>query len=560
MPTGVPKIYKQCKICGKMFLPKSPSNTICFDTHYAHCPICEKLIVWNSTSKVQPCSKECRKELTRRKNQEKYGCDHPMQNKEVQKHHRESMKKSYGVEYPLRSKEIRERAKETNRKKFGCDWALRNSDVREKSKQTMISMYGSQTTLQSEKLRAKVEDTNVKRYGYTNPMQNIDIQNKQRQSCIEKYGVDNPMKVEDIARKSADNRRSQIPMIIEKSKQTWMEHCGVDNPSKSPEVQKKMTDTFMKNLGANRPINNPECRRKMIATMQERFHADWYVQSKEYFENYSHFRISKTNMRFAELINCNGIECEFEFKLGRYSYDLHVPFSNILIEINPTYTHNSIGNHWDKKGKEPDYHQKKTQFAIENGYRCINVWDWDDWYRIIDMLKKPTIHVSAHDCRIYKLHDSVGKRFIDKYDLYGNCRGQVLFLGLVLKGELVQLMSFKKASTRSRYDVQIASMCTKKDYQVHGGSVKLFQFATKGYDLYNIVAYNDLSKFSGKVFQHMNMKLDHINPPQLIWYDEETGKHIADSVKYLYHKTKEDMIRESYLPIYTCGSAVYVYE
>ena len=559
MPTGVPKTYKQCKICGKMFLPKSPSNTICSDTHYAQCPICGKLIIWNTTREIQPCSKECRKEMTRRRNRKKYGCDHPMQNSEVQKHHKESMKKLYGVESPLQSSEIRERAKKTNREKFGYDWALSNPDIRKKSQETMMNIYGGKTTLESSQLKSKVAATNFSRYGCVNAMQNEDVQAKQRQACLETYGVDNPMKLHSIAQKSADSRRPQIPKIIEKSKQTWMKNYGVDNPSKSPEIQNKMTETFMHKLGANRPVNNPICRKKMNNTMQERYHADWYVESEEYIQKYSHFRMSNTNIRFAECMKGRDIQSEFEFRLGRYSYDLHVLDSNILIEINPTYTHNSIGNHWDRNGKEPDYHHKKTAFAMKNGYRCINVWDWDDWYRIIDMLKNPTIQVSAHDCEIYKLNPSVGRRFVEKYDIYGNSRGQVLFLGLVLKGELVQVMSFKKASSRSKYDVQIASMCTKKDYQIHGGFVKLLRFATEYYELYNIVAYNDLSKFSGEVFEHMNMKLDHINPPQLIWYNETTGKHIADSIRYLYHKTKEDMINESYLPIYTCGSSVYVY-
>ena len=203
------------------------------------------------------------------------------------------------------------------------------------------------------------------------------------------------------------------------------------------------------------------------------------------------------------------------------------------------------------------YCKHKRIIANKNRFKYVQMLPWDDVSKI--QIRKPSIQVSAHDCEIYKLNPSVGRRFVEKYDIYGNSRGQVLFLGLVLKGELVQVMSFKKASSRSKYDVQIASMCTKRDYQIYGGFVKLFRFATEYYELYNIVAYNDLSKFSGEIFEHMNMKLDHINPPQLIWYNEDTGKHIADSVKYLYHKTKEDMINESYLPIYTCGSSVYVY-
>ena len=86
MPTGKPTKMKPCAICGDMFLPEKPSSRICSKDHIAKCPICGKEIVWNSTRKVEPCSKECRKEATRRMYQEKYGVDHPMQSKLVQEH------------------------------------------------------------------------------------------------------------------------------------------------------------------------------------------------------------------------------------------------------------------------------------------------------------------------------------------------------------------------------------------------------------------------------------------------------------------------------------------
>ena len=373
-------------------------------------------------------------------------------------------------------------------------------------------------------------------------------QEKIKQTNLGKYGVEYPMQSKEVQ---------------EKAKITNNERYGCDNAGSSSEVIMKRMETNRQRYGDTLPFNRPECYEKQQRTMLKRWGYKSFLATPQFTESHNNGRNSKVNQDFSDRLDKHHIEHTREYRMNIpgstfYIYDFFVPETKTFVEINPTFTHSAIKTA-RSDGLPPEYHHNKTMFALENGCRCINVWDWDDWYRIIDMLKKPKIQVSAHNCRIYKLHPSVGKRFIDKYDLYGNCRGQVLFLGLVLKGELVQVMSFKKASIRSRYDVQIASMCTKKDYQVHGGFVKLFKFATECYELYNIVAYNDLSKFSGQVFQHMNMKLDHVNPPQLMWYNEETDKHIADSVKYLYRKTKEDMIRESYLPIYTCGSSVYVY-
>jgi hypothetical protein len=35
----------------------------------------------------------------------------------------------------------------------------------------------------------------------------------------------------------------------------------------------------------------------------------------------------------------------------------------------------------------PDYHYLKTKNALENGYVCLNVFDWDNLEEIIDLLK-----------------------------------------------------------------------------------------------------------------------------------------------------------------------------
>ena len=556
MPTGTPTKKKKCAICGKLFLPAKPSTRICSEDHYIPCPICEKPMIWNSTSKPKPCSRECSKENTRRNNRIKYGCDHPMQNKEVQQHHKESMLNMYGVESPLQSPEIRSRAIKTNTERFGTDWALGSKEVKVKAEFTMQSRYGGKTTLQSEELLHKVESTNLDRYGVKNPMQNKDIQKKQQHTLLDRYGVENPMQVPEIANKSAEHRRPLIPQILEKSKQTWMKTLCVDNPSKSLEVQQRMTEHFLETLGVNRPINDPECRKKMNDTMQARYHADWYTQSEEYIKKYGYIRISNTNRKFAKLLQDRGVFSEFEFRVGSYIYDLYIPSTNTLIEINPAYTHNTIGNHWNPHGVSPDYHEKKTKSARDNGYNMINVWDSDDWNKIIDIISPPLVRIYARQCKLYKLYPEVGQKFIDAYDIYGNCRGQVLYIGLVYEGNLVQVMSLKKAPARYHHDIQIARLCTKARYQVVGGVSKLLHFAMYGFDLYDMIVYNDLSKFSGHTFEKIGMKLDHINTPQLLWFKE--GKYISDNMKYLYHKTKEDMISESYLPVYNCGTSVYV--
>ena len=79
-------------------MPERSSTKICNDDHYVPCPVCGKQMIWNSRQQPPPCSKKCKAELRKMRCREKYGVDHPMQNKEVQAHHRKSMKDKYGVD------------------------------------------------------------------------------------------------------------------------------------------------------------------------------------------------------------------------------------------------------------------------------------------------------------------------------------------------------------------------------------------------------------------------------------------------------------------------------
>lgn len=155
---------KACAICGEMFTPTCGPNKICPKDHFVKCPICGKERIWNSTLPVEPCSKECKLELRKRHNLEKYGVDHPMKLASVKNKLKETMVERYGAEYPLQAESLRQKAKETNQRKYGVDWTLGNKDVYNKSRATMEAKYGAATTMQSEQLRQAAMETCVRKY------------------------------------------------------------------------------------------------------------------------------------------------------------------------------------------------------------------------------------------------------------------------------------------------------------------------------------------------------------------------------------------------------------
>ena len=255
------------------------------------------------------------------------------------------------------------------------------------------------------------------------------------------------------------------------------------------------------------------------------------------------------------------------FLIENRSYDLIIPDQNVLIEIDPTYAHNSFGNHWDENGLDKYYHRDKTELAEKHGYRCIHVFDWNDIDKIVESLQ-PKTTLYARKCKIFKIKNEVCDEFLKKYHFQGTCRGQLLCLGLVYCDELVEVMTFGKPRYSKKHDVELLRLCTKPEYRVVGGASKLFKFATEYYGLHNIISYCDRSKFSGQVYEQLGMSLIRKTPPQEVWCDGK-NKITANLLRQrgfdqLFHtnygkgtNNNQLMLEHGWLPIYDCGQLVY---
>ena len=436
-------------------------------------------------------------------------------------------------------------------------------------KQTMLERYGGETTLQSKQLSAKMRATNLNKYGCENAMQNKSVQAKAKATNIGRYGYENVMSNPDIAKKSAEVRSLNIDTAMKHIKDAWLAKYGVDNVSKCPEIIDKIATTFLARYGVNCAVRVPEFRQKMIDTMMERYGVPYYTQS----DNYRHspyFRVSKINQRFADKLRDAGILHKSEFSIGLKSYDFVLNTAQTLIEINPTYTHNAIGNHWNTQGLSMYYHRDKTQLAEDNGYRCIHVWDWDDWDKVIDLIA-PKIVLSSEDMSIYRLTPEVTNQFLNENDIHRTCRGQLVSFGLVKDEQVYQVMTFGKPKYDHSYNVQMMRMCTKRGFEITGGFDRLSHFASADYGLSRIIAYCDRSKYTGQEHEQLGMKLARVTPPQLIW-SKGTKKITANLLRahgydQLFGTTHESdqpddqlMLSNGWLPVYDCGQRVYVFD
>lgn len=296
-----------------------------------------------------------------------------------------------------------------------------------------------------------------------------------------------------------------------------------------------------------------------------------YTCLTENCRNKNEQKISNININFAQklnnIIDSNDIELDTIILYDR-CYDVYIKSQNILIEINPTFTHSCLDKFYS--GKDKNYHKDKTQLALANGYRCINVWSWDDEQKIINLFV-PKQKLYARKLQLKEIDKQDANTFIDKYHLQNSCRGNLVSLGLYKDNELVQVMTFGKPRYNKNYQWELLRLCTKTGYYIVGGAEKLFKHFVKTQNPDSILSYCDISKFTGDVYERLGFTLLRQTEPQKIWSknhnyitdnllrqrgaDQLIGTHDGKGTN-----NEEIMIREGWLPIYDCGQKVFVWE
>ena len=317
-------------------------------------------------------------------------------------------------------------------------------------------------------------------------------------------------------------------------------------------------------------IPKEKIAKSLKETFLDKYGVECYWQTPDCKKSFASVH-SSYNDAFANLLEEYNINYEREFSISRYSYDFKV--GNILIEINPFATHNSTWSPFGNAPKDKNYHQDKTKIVIENGYRCINVWDWDNIDKIVSLLL-PKEKIYARKCHIKLIDDvSVVDSFLNIYHLQETCKGQLICLGLYFENKLVQLMTFGKPRYNKNYEYELLRLCSDSNYIIVGGAEKLFKYFISNYFPKSIISYCDNSKFSGDVYYRLGMSLSKYGTPSAHWYSPELNKHITDNLlrqqgfDRLLGKdfgsfgkntdNEELMIFHGFVKIFDCGQSVF---
>lgn len=548
---------KICKFCGKEFIAKCKDTTVCYEPHTVTCKVCGKEFTFKDRTYFHiTCSRKCANILGK-------------QNRELTSLDR------YGVKNAGYTEESQKKIKEHNLEKYGVEWSFQSEDVKDKIRKTNLERYGVENANQSEQIRSKTIKTNLERYGVPNVLsKGSPIWDKINKINLEKYGTTDPgnrpgcieKRIQTNLQKYGAEYYTQTDAYKERVKSTSLERYGVEHFTQSKEYKENMRTSILRKYGVESVLSLDSVKSKISNKCMEDYGVPWYCMTDS-CRNSQGDTISNINKKFAEKLSKSGIKFEFEYAIENKSYDFLLPESNILIEINPTYTHTSENTRMG--GKDLNYHKDKSMLASNNGFRCINIWDWDDVDKVIAMLK-PKLTIYARNCGIKYVDKRDAIEFLNRYHIQNSCKGISIALGLYTDDKLISLMVFGEPRYNNSYEFELLRYCVHPDYIITGGGSKLFKHFIQLYDPQSIISYCDRSKFKGDIYSKLNFKLVSEGQPSKHW--SKYSKHITDNLlrqrgfdqlfgtNYGKGISNESlMLEHGWLPVYDCGQSTYLW-
>ena len=557
MATIAPRI---CKICGKEFIPNSCRQFYCKDLHYRICPICGESYPEPNLDKFKSppttCSIKCRVKKREQTSLQKYGIKVPGNNPTAREKSKQTMQERYGVNYAQESKNIKQKSINTWVNKYGTDNPQKVEAIKNKTVATNIKRYGNTSYLNSQIGKEKIEGIMLEKYGTTTPLKNLNIKQKCARTNIEKYGATNPLSNDEIRQKckntSLERYGTEYPMssdiVKQRVKDTFLRNYGVDNCFKSEIIIKKIHESFFRHYGVNSVMESKEIAEKIRETNIKKYGVPYYIMLPSVAK--SSGRISKINRDIADKLENAGFYIRTEFPINKQSYDIYISQGNMLLEIDPTYTHSVIGNHWNPMGLDKHYHLHKTIQAINNGYRCIHLWDWDCPSKFIKSLTNKNVVYSKKPPELISAEEA--NDFMQQYSLYNITENihHILFVGLRYKTKLMILMGFKLSDPITNTWTLI-SIDQRFQYTIYNGIQTVLDYFIHLCHPHKIIAYADFSKTNGEILENLNFEYNKFILPNRIW---SKGRHaIIDDPTIV----PEAMIADKWLPVYNCGYKVY---
>ena len=291
--------------------------------------------------------------------------------------------------------------------------------------------------------------------------------------------------------------------------------------------------------------------------------------------------VSSNKANFINLLEENNINVELNYQIDDQIYDFKLINKNIVIDLNPSYIHNTtIGPLLNSGHRGPilksEYHLNKSLIASEHGFQCIHVFDWDDYNKIINLfLNKERIR--GRKVELKEISKEQADEFLDKYHIQGHCNGNIINLGLFYNNELIEVTTFGKPRY-SKEEWEWLRLATSDKYQIIGGIGKFWKYFQEHYNPNSIITYIDNSKFGKDNFlNNFDFQLVTYGKPTPHWYNMKTKQHITDNLlrqrgvdqllgtdygkpEICGMNNKEIMVKEGFVKVYDCGQSTWIWK
>ena len=408
-------------------------------------------------------------------------------------------------------------------RKDSCD---KKECIQKKKKEIFNIKYGCDNPFQSDKIKQKIINSNLEKYGVANPTQNEEIRNKQKRTCMAKYGTENPF---------------QSDAIKEKIKQQNLLLYGVENNFQRKDVQEKHKKTICKKYQVNHYSKTDEYKNKVIKTNLERYGVEQTFLSPEiqerikqtniekYGSPFPSHKYGKTQDEMKEWLNDFGFNFSSDYEiLENKEIDLLDKDKKVGIEYCGLYWHNESS----PEPRDHRYHINKYKNCLKKNIQLLTIFE-DEWKFRQDQCKshiKSILGISskkvfARKCEIREISRGESKSLFDSYHIQGSNKLGVVFFGLFFENELCGAMSLGRHSRQidaSRKEITLDRLCFKDNYQIIGGSSKLFTKCldwAKNNEYKKIISFSDNRWSLGNVYLKMGFILEKEYGPDYSYVD-----------------------------------------
>ena len=343
--------------------------------------------------------------------------------------------RKHGVENPLQIDTVKVQMIDTRKARYGSG----HGNV-QKMLNTKIEKYGNksgnvQQMMATKRIlydgsifgdKSKIRQKNMLKYGY--PQGNVKqmLQTKQQ-----KYG--NAFGDIDKIQQTKLERYGKSKYNVDKCRKTNIERHGYPQGPVDKQIHTKLRkygnafgdkhkieQTKLERYGNPLYVNHEQgCQtrhklygyrafnmRTATQTCKTLYGVDWACQLPQCIKHNGRMTSAINKWWQSKLQQALGITFELDsFHINAYTYDLSyiTQTCKLLIEVNPSFTHNSTYTFQYSVGrtnynnplhlKQPTYHLTKTLVALQHGFVCISIWDWDNVDYVIDIIRRHIEHL-----------------------------------------------------------------------------------------------------------------------------------------------------------------------